>query len=77
MLTKKTKNNFCKYEPKDCTYEDMFGDEYSYNSFTIENDVPADLTLIVDLAGDCERLLKKYGFKNLDELDKYLGTRKI
>ena len=72
FLTKKINNIFCKYEPKACSYKDMFYDDWSYNDFDIENDVPTELTLIVDLAGDTERLLKKYGFKNLEKLEKFL-----
>ena len=72
FLTKKINSTFCKYEPKEYSYEDMFSDEYSYKRFDLEMDVPTELTLIVDLAGDTERLLKKYKFNSIEDLDKYL-----
>ena len=77
FLTKKINNNFCKYELKDISYKDMFYDPYYPLDFDIETDVPATLTLAVDLAGDCERLLKKYKFNSIEELDTYLKTRKV
>ncbi len=72
MLTKKIDSSFCKYEPKESKYKDIFKDPYSSGRFDIELDVPTDITLIVDLAGDAERLLKKYKFESIDDLDKYL-----
>ena len=64
FLTKKINSTFCKYEPKECSYEDMFSNDYG--RFDLEMDVPTELTLIVDLAGDCERLLKKYNFNSIE-----------
>ena len=72
MLTKKIDSSFCKYEPKESKYKDIFKDPYSSGRFDIELDVPTDITLIVDLAGDTERLLKKYRFDSIEDLDKYL-----
>ena len=53
----------------------MFSNEYG--RFDLEMDVPTELTLIVDLAGECERLLKKYKFNSIEELDAYLDIKKV
>lgn len=68
--TKKIKNDYCEYLPKDPDFLDLIGADRK----NLEDTYDCELSLLVDKLGQLEDLMKKYNLDSVEELDKLLQT---
>ena len=70
--TKKVKNSYCEYLPKDPDFLDLIG----ANRKNLEGTYDCELSCLVDKLGELEDLMEKYNIDSVEELDKLLQTLK-
>lgn len=68
--TKKVKNSYCEYLPKNPYFLDLIGADRK----NLEDTYDCELSLLVDKLGQLEDLMKKYNINSVEELDKLLQT---
>ena len=70
--TKKIKNDYCEYLPKDPYFLDLIGADKK----DLECTYDCELSLLVDKLGKLEDLMEKHNIDSVDKLDKLLQTLK-
>lgn len=62
--TKKVKNSYCAYLPKDPNFLDLIGADKK----NLEDTYDCELSCLVDKLGELEDLMKKYNINSIDNL---------